>query len=277
MKRVFGVVVFLGVFSAALAQAEVAPNVSVSQVQPSMMDSLSISYYGTYSGPSLGQPSTYQVDPTSGQLDMTSKQNIDNVIYSSVKLPSGLGAGLGIQFKYFPFSGMDYKLSNPYLRVSNSKVIDTGAFNLAVDLRYYIPVTVGSRNSGHFGGLRSTQTTNYDFPESRWSISTYSLVIGDYYSSGSSAVKPNLQLFGSASVNYRLNPKMQFSGSVAGYTAHNRTTPMSEFVSDAVETDLGLTWDPNESLSINPYIGVYPVNPSLTTSRLGLFLSAKLL
>lgn len=255
-------------------------NQSVSTVESksgfkSLKERFALSYYGVYSGPSLGTQTDFT--PTYDGVD-GDVQNLDGVITAGYRLNKKWMVGVGVPLVYTPYledKGMT--LNNLFLRVSDSELIKAGNFKMSLGSRFYLPTNEDSRKNGFVTGVRIEQNSMYDFSGAPITVGLFTYERQNFFNSLAESGTV-LTLYAAPYLNY------QFAKKVAGtlwvdliQLKQKKGTSLSDMDNDPVAVQPGVNWDVNDNVSLNPYINVYPGNLTADSSSLGLILSAKVL
>jgi len=147
----------------------------------------------------------------------------------------------------------DLTLEDPSLKVVNTKLINTGPFNLLVDGRVYLPFGDGTQAKHQFISLRSTQSATYDIGKWTLGLATYIRYYG--LTADAAAGKTNLFVYAGPNINY------QFTPTVGGFVLYEMGSSHKTATPDLVAvTDLepGISWDITKSFNFSPYLNMYP-------------------
>jgi hypothetical protein len=257
------------------AVSEASVSSGVSKDFRSLKERLSLSYFGAYFGPGLGQQNDYTpgADGTNGDV-----QNLDGVITAGYKVSKRIFIGVGIPLIYTPFrEEKGVTMPNLFLRLADSEFIKKGPFKMALSSRFYLPTNSDSRENGFVTGIRLEQNLTYEIKKAAVTLGLYTYERTYYYNSKATGGTP-FTLYAAPYLNY------QFANRVAAtlwidlvQMKQVKGKPISEMENASVDFQPGLNWDVNDQLSLNPYLNLYPGNLSADSSSLGLIVSAKVL
>lgn len=240
----------------------------------SLKERLALSYYGVYSGPSLGRQNDFtpNVDGTDGDL-----QNVDGAISAGYRITKKVQAGVALPIYYVPNRDNDATLNNIYLRLSNSEMLKSGQFKMGLSSRFYLPTNPESRETGFVTGVRVEQNMTYDLKKTPLTFGLYTYERMNFFNSIAKSGSI-LSLYAAPYLNY------QFSQKVAAtlwidliQLKQVQGRSISQWENPSVGVQPGINWDVNDSVSLNPYVNVYPGNLTADSSSLGLIISAKFL
>ena len=242
-------------------------------VRPSLTDKLALSYFGIFNGPSLTSIDEHKVG-SDGKPD--GFQNFDSQITLGYRPSKNIVTGAAINFLAFPVHGEGFTLKDPFLKVSNSKFVDLGAFNVVVDLRAYLPVSTSSQKKNMLTGLRSTQITTYDVPGTRLTVAAYTFARYNFYSGTSAGDATDFSFDISPFFNYKLSQKVSATlWTDIVQLNHARGASWGSMQNDPMDVQPGVNFDITEKISLNPFINFLPQNLSLDSSSIGLVINAK--
>lgn len=278
---------FVGIFH-ALAEDPTSnpPGTPAPPAQPapqssSLLDQINLSYITTYYGGALNDI-TNLTEPTDwGVLDMGGKQHFENTVLTAYKLNDhGVNAGIGMNFFYYPFGGGGLELTAPYLKIADPKLAHTGEFNYSADFRTYLPLASDYQNQGISTRLRSVQVLAYQPSGSRFSFGYLASI--NYFFLNSRATdplqNPTFDMSFVPGVSYQLNPKIAFNLDYEMETSHFRNNPAFDLTGVGTWLYPGVTWTPNERISLRPYLTLNPgTKVSAETSRFTCDFIAKIL
>jgi len=237
-------------------------------------DKLGISYYGVYSGPSLGFQNDYNPTYDGKEGDV---QNLDSLITASYKITSKFQAGVAFPVLYIPYGDSETILNNVFVRVSRSELIKSARFKMSLASRFYLPTNQDSRDAGFKTGIRVEQNSTYDLKRLPITLGLYTYERQYYYDSKAPS-RSILTLYAAPYVNYQFTSKV---GATLWVDLIQLKQPQGKSVSKMenapVGVQPGVNWDVNDKVSLNPYINLYPGYLSADSSSLGLIISAKVL
>lgn len=263
---------------AGSAMADVSTATSET-VAPSLLDKIQMSYWGAYTGPSVGNPGYHTVDSGDSQAlhdgKLTDVQNLDSTLTLGYRLNPNLLLSGNYRFIYQPLTDKiedhnNLTTKDPWIALKHSRVIHQGAFNMAVDLRFYIPVaSAGSLNTA----IRSTQISTFAVPGTQFTLGAFTVARANLIREGSGI--PNLSLSLSPFANLQLSQKLSatFWSDLLQYDIAFG----EDLENKMIPTQFGMNWDVNDRLSLNPFLNVFPQDLQLNTSTLGMYISARFL
>lgn len=259
--------------TSAVSEASVPEEVS--KDFRSFKERLSLSYFGAYYGPGLGQQNDYTpaADGTNGDV-----QNLDGVITTGYKVSRRIFTGVGIPLIYTPLrEEKGVTMPNLFLKVADSEFLKRGQFKMSIASRFYLPTNSDSRESGFVTGVRVEQNLTYDFKKAPLTLGLYTYERQYFYNSNATKGTP-LALYAAPYLSY------QFASRVAAtlwidliQLKQAKGKSITEMENASVDVQPGVNWDVNDKLSVNPYINLYPGNLTADSSSLGLIVSAKVL
>lgn len=240
----------------------------------SLKERIALSYYGVYSGPSLGYQNDFNptYDGTEGDV-----QNLDGAISAGYRITKKIQAGVALPIFYVPYRDNDATLNNIYLRLSNSEMLKSGQFKMGLSSRFYLPTNRESRETGFVTGLRVEQNMTYDLKKSPLTLGLYTYERMDFYNSIAKSGSI-FRIYAAPYLNYQFAEKIAATlwvDLIQLKQAQGKS--ISAWENPPVAVQPGINWDVNDNVSLNPYINVYPGNLTADSSSLGLIISAKVL
>lgn len=265
-----------------LAWAETTPTSSITTA-PKLIDQLTASYSGVFSGPSIGSPSNYQPDDQGHIIqEPFNRIVLRNSVNLGYKLNSDIVAGPVANFNYYPFpvfSNSAFEFADPALRISHAKLIHEGNFNMSGDVRALIPATQRTQNKGIITAIRAWQTSTYAVPNSRFQLGAYSFARAYFYKSGAKEDSMTLEAYLAPFVGYEFNNTVSMSLTYEMNALHRANESLLSWSpKDPTDLSLGLSVNVTPKISVNPYIEIFPGGKiNLDATQVGAFISARLL
>lgn len=262
---------------------------------PKWSDNIVLSYWGNFSGPSIGSPGalspSVQPDYT---LDDTNLVGLDSFITLGYKLNPKFTLGFVNEIQWNITRGQDATLNSPYLALKSSNVIKSGGFALGGDLfRVYLPTrndlvnakvdpTTGATIRSIATILRSVQNMTYDVPKSRLQLALYVQERVSIYTSSSivDANTTDWRFNVSPYANYQITPKVAatlWTDLIDAKHMAGSGFDLTNFKSNAPDIEPGINIDITPKFSLNPYLNLEPTQLTLDTTSFGLIISGKLL
>jgi hypothetical protein len=287
MKKFNAILGTLALTGSLLAQADTSTTTTAATA-PSIADKMIFKYYGTYSGPSIGNPNEFTID--GGSMTAGEVQYIDSIFTLGYKINDKLNFLANYRFMLRPIFMMTnevegaaapfiYRNRDPWLSLQAPKLLTAGNLNVAAEIRGYIPATTHKKI---MGAIRLNQTTTYDVPKTRLTLGVYTIQLANMLTDvGSAGEKENIFLDVSPFANYQLTPTLAatFWTDViqATYaTVGGKSLPQG-WANAAIPMYVGVGWDVTPNVNLNPQLTIYPATATLNSTVVGAILSAKLL
>jgi hypothetical protein len=276
MKKTGALLGTLAAATSLIASSAMADTSSttLSATAPRLIDKITASYWGAYSGPSVGSPSRKTLDSDTAEL--TDIQNLDSTLTVGYKLKNpDMSLNANYRFIYKPMTAeegtMDLQTKDPWLSFKHNKLVHMGNLNMSADLRGYIPV--GTGRGKIVTGIRSTQTTTYDIPKTRLTLGTYTIERANWLREGSPVENFNLDL--AVLANYQMTSTLALTGwsDLLQYDIKIGT----DLANKPVDVALGVNWDITPNFSVNPQFTFFPQSVTLDNTTIGAIISAKFL
>lgn len=214
-------------------------------------DKTAVSYYGLYYGPSAS-------DPTSKQGNAWSSPKGDqyflNYLNLSYKASKTLLPGITVMSTYTPVRGQDMTLMDPYLRLTDTKLINTGNFSLYSELRHFLPVTKASHNAKKMSTFGTFQWVNYNVPNSRFSLGFWAKFYWSLYGSNAPLTGTDYNAFFRPQLFYSINPKLAASLYYEVTSNHFLGKSASNWKTGYANVQMGAMWTVIQGLTLNPYL-----------------------
>lgn len=260
----------------ALPAATPAPSARMAQSQQTkstFFEHLTMTDFSYYYGPSLGNM-TVNTPKVDGSDDPKSPQALDSTLFLGYKLSDTLTVGLAEEFFYKPFVS-EVNFTDPFIKLAKKDLIKEGHFSIAADLRGYIPLTQKSIDSELIAGIRSTQFTTYEIPDTKWSIGSYSFLRFNAYTADGTG--NDLIAYFGPHIDYQITPTISASLLYEMATHHKYNTSLTSFEEEAPDDiEPSLSWDITPSFTIAPYLNLFPSNLSIASTTINMIFVAKL-
>ncbi len=212
-----------------------------------------VSYYGIYYGPPASDPgSSHQVNEWGKP---TTNQNFLNYLSLSYKASKTLLPGITVMSTYTPVRGQDMTLLDPYLRLTDTKLIDSGNWTLYSELRHFLPVTNASHNAHKMSTLGTFQWLTYRIPQTRLSVGAWAKFYWSIYGSAAApGTGPDYQAYLRPQVFYTISPKFSASLYYEMFGNHKLGKAANDWYNAGTDLQLGGMWTVMQGLTLNPYL-----------------------
>lgn len=214
-------------------------------------------YYGIFYGPSVSNPTYYQVSPN-GQLDTTRPIFMKNFLTVGYNLNDTWAVAATGWWTTAPIQGQGFILQDPQARIANNSIFHTDEFNWYGDVRAHFPVTYASRELDELAGIQTFHYLSYTGVGSRW---TYSLALSARYNIyGNQGSGDDVELYAAPGINFQMTPTFALTclyevganhlyGEVPGVLNNNGT-----------DLEPGISWQILSAVNFNPYLTLFPGN-----------------
>ncbi len=220
---------------------------------------ISLVYENEWSGPSLGNGDRWTPD-SYGNPD--SYQSLDNEFILGYKIFANTSISGSAIFNFMPDRANDRQLQwkDPYLRLKQKNIIKSANWAFSADLRTYFPVAAKSLAADLNLGIRSSQSLEYKFTGSRWSLSAGTYV--RWNSFGNNPAQKSKQNNWVAELTpeiaYKVSDEVGLKLSYNMVGQHKRGDAFKDWSSDGTSLRPQLSWDATDFLNISPFINLYP-------------------
>lgn len=256
----------LFVSTSAFAQTSVE---SVTKESP-----YAITYWGMFSGPSLGNPSFYQSDSSSGLVDHTSPDSLSNQVKLEYKLAPNISAGFVVNWLMQTDTDTPALMRESGVRLADKSIAKFGAFNWSGDLRFLLPTSTRAHNNGVTELLQTSQVVVGDV--GKWTLGLAQFHTLRLFNPSGGGKK--LDLYISPFANYNFNDTTSATFAIESYPQYFTGIYDQQGWNPApYDVSVGAAFNLTKDVSINPVIITYPDHFNINTSALAAYLTAKVL
>jgi hypothetical protein len=214
-------------------------------------------YYAIFFGPSVQNPSDFQVTPE-GKLDKEKPLLVKNYLTAGYNFnPQWAIAATGY-WTWEPTQNHSLTLQDPQARIANNSIISTDEFNWYGDLRAHFPVTSGSRDLDMLAGFQNFNFVSWTPTGSRFTFGSY--VSARYNVFGRQGAGNDLELYLAPSINYQMRPNLALTFLYEMGASHFFGDDFGTLNNDGTDFEPGISWEVIPSLTVNPYLNLYPGN-----------------
>ncbi|MEO5969265.1 MAG: hypothetical protein ABIQ95_05010 [Bdellovibrionia bacterium] len=247
-------------FIAPASNAQVAEERAVISSDPSLtseempsLQKFNLSFLAIFYGPSLKDPSRSQPN-LSGDPDPDRPVNLRNFINLGYNLSDRLAITGTVYGTLQPFLQQKLVIQDPFIRVSDNSLFNSGPFNLYADFRVYFGVSSVSRQSDQYFGIQTVEVATFAIPDSHFSLGTYGAVRSNVF--GKHGYGYDLELYLGPHINYQVSPTVLATLLYEMRGAHVFGAKFGNMINDGTDLQPGLTWDVTPQLMLNPYLNV---------------------
>ncbi len=292
-----GMLLAMGLSGSALADESVAQvgTVSTTTAGSTVLDTLkekaNLSLWSYYRGGALtGLGDAYQPG-VDGAADATSPQSIEGLVTAGYKFDKDNSLNIVPHFFVFPGKnegspgikspsvGLDAQMLDPAIQFTRANLINSDGFKLKLSSYVFLPVTSNElRRTAVATALEQAFNLSYDAPSTRLTLGWYGYLKGYIASADSPDNVRSYKLVGAPYANYQLTPKLAATvwvdliGSIRQRGSEGFIAGMQN--SDA-DIEPGFNWDITDTISLNPFLNIYPNNPTMAATSLQAVLTAK--
>lgn len=235
-----------------------------------------IQYHGIFFGPALKNPNAYQPTPTGGR-DSNFPVQFKNFLGMGYQLSDQIAITPTAHWVWRPVMGQKLILMDPFLRISHSQLIATDHWNLYGDVRFHFGVSPHSRENDDLGGIQTFQALSF-VPDDEGEIVMSLYGSARYHFFGKQGRGLDLELYLAPHLAVQIVPNLAFTLLYEMQAVHPFGARPGTLDNDGADLQLGLNWEVNSELNLNPYVNLYPgQNMSLRSSSLGMTMSWKIL
>jgi hypothetical protein len=265
MKRALGIFCVLlasasSVWAATETQAAATPTSATGQNSANersafalLKEKVGVSYYGIYYGPPASDPGSSKQINEWGKP--TSNQYFLNYLGLSYKVSKTLLPGITVMSTYSPVRGQDMTLLDPYLRLTDTKLISSGNWSLYSELRHFLPVTKASHNAHKMSTFGTFQWLTYNVPNTRLSVGAWAKFYWTVFGSGAlPGAGDDYQAFFRPQMFYTLTPTVAASLYYEMTGNHTLGKSATDWHAGYTNVQLGAMWTVMQGLTLNPYL-----------------------
>lgn len=246
--------------------------------------SVALTYFGLYKGSPINDLTNSRQPNSSGEIDPSSPQSVENLLTFGYKVKPDLVVGIVGHFLYFPVGnpvgkGQNVQMLDPMLLIQKNNLINSGGFRLNGKLLVYLPLTSGDAlQRNHLAtAISPTLTASYDVPNTHLTLAAYGFVRGFIPKADSLDDALTYKLYFAPNLSYQLSKTVAGTLWVDLLSAarYRGTSFFTGMETDTVDVQPGISWDITKSININPVLNIYPKNPTLASTSFQVYLSAK--
>jgi hypothetical protein len=242
-----------------------------------------LNYYGVYRGAPLSNLKSSQ-QPTVFGTPSTDPQSIESTLTAGYKFNKDWMAGFVAHFYYFPIgnpvgTGQDLQMYNPWFIVQATNLVNRNGFKLNGRFTAELPVTKVDflETNGSATALTATMISSYEVPNTSLTLGFFAYARG-YIPTGSALdTARTYKIYGAPNLNYQLTKTLAATMWVdlIQLTRYGGSGFISGMKNETVDIEPGINWDITSKLSFNPVLNIYPAHPTLASTSLQAFISAK--
>lgn len=273
--------------SAIAAVTNEAQNVSQTN-EKSFFEILSekstLSYFGIYRGAALNDLGNSRQPTVGGLPDDTQPQSVENLVTAGARLTPDITLGASAHFNYFPVgspvgSGQNLQMLDPILYLSGANLVNQNGFNLGTRLSVQLPLTqADSLLKNHLASAISTLwILNYNAAKSPLTLGMVGSVTG-YIANAAAA--PNVRTYKAVLApngSYQITPTVAATLwiDLLAATRNGGTGFLSGMKLGETDIEPGISWGVTKNVTINPFLNIYPSNPTLASTSIQANIIAK--
>jgi len=239
------------------AQETAAPPESSAEYdvsRKSVLDDITVNYFGIFHGPAIGNIGPYQPLPTGGP-------NRDAPIYSQnyLNVNKVFGEDIVVSAQGYrtwqPVLGNHTEIMDPHLRIAHTRMVETRDFSLYSDFRTHFPISRRSRNQDMRLGLQTFQVAVYTIPGAPLlSLGTNLSFRYNFY--GKAGFGRKIETYVAPNVAWQVTPRLALFTQYEVSGVNFLGDPLSHWYSDGTDLEPGVRWNVNDQLTLTPYINL---------------------
>lgn len=236
---------------------------------PDYSGTFNLSYFGILNGPTLTDLTTYRPD-------MMSVPNQPVVVRNFLGLGYNLNNNITVSGTAYwnvqPVLNPQVQIQDPFLKISDNSLFQSGNFNLYSDVRFHFPVTSMSQASDLKMGVQSVNALTFIPEGSRFVFGLYASLWSNFY--GQYGYGDDIFAYLGPNVSYQISPTLALTVLYDLQASHVLGDDLFNFYSNGTDLEPGIFWDITPRLSINPYLNILPGgNMSFSTTSFGMYMS----
>jgi hypothetical protein len=273
----------LSASQAAPAAAAATSTAQATTVAPSIRQRIGLTYENLFYGPTVTEMgSAVRSDLNTGAKDAGDPVLMRHRLKPAFAINDVLKADLVLEARHgFSDNGQVAQFRDPYLRLTNAKLINSGNFNVLGDVRLGLPVGDESAETTKIGFISARQLTTYQIK--RLTLGVETLQEQRLYSNNAQAIakggQRGLYLYAGPMASYQLTPTLAATALYEMEAAHAMgDSAILSASKTSTDLEVGLSWDVTPAVNLSPTIMMYPGNRLATdTSTVNAYLTWKLL
>ncbi|MEO5969610.1 MAG: hypothetical protein ABIQ95_06755 [Bdellovibrionia bacterium] len=271
-----------------ISWADVQPGEVVAEENFSLYEKVSrsavLNYTGLYKGSPLNDLGNSRQPTSAGDIDLSSPQSVESLLTIGYKVKPDVVVGVVGHFLYFPVgnpvgTGQNMQMLDPMLLVQKNNLINSGGFRLHGKVLVYLPLTANDtlRRNKLATAISPTLTASYDVPNTPLTLAAYGFVRGYVPTGEEGDGALTYKLYFAPNLSYQLSKTVAATLWVDLISASRfRGTPfLTGMGTDTVDVQPGISWDITKSININPVLNIYPSNPTLASTSIQAYVSAR--
>ncbi len=251
---------------------------------PSLMDKIKVSYVNLFTGAAISDPlSSYQPNQDVGRGSKGDLLALTNWLGAKYKLTDDVAAGVVANFTLDPVQSHTFTMKDPYVKLENGKLINSGNFNVYADLRLAPGVTSKSQSANRWLSVTSKQNTTYEVPNTRVTLGVLSILQANAFSGpaqtkAGDVTQKDFVVEAYPNISYKLGANISATLGYDMNASHTRDNGLLSFQSDGTDLEPGLDWDITPSINFSPFLSIKTGNRiAADTTTVAFWFTAKIL
>lgn len=226
----------------------------------------SMFYYGIFNGPPLQGKLSLQGTPD-GVQDEDLPVQLKNWLGITYHLDNGYSITPTLYWLYTPVRGQRFEMLDPFVRFSNSKIIDNEWFNWYGDVRLHFPISNASRFSDLLAAIQTFHALTFLIGDS-FMASLYTSFRYNYF--GGQGIGNDVEIYFAPYLSYDVSERVSVTALYEMGASHFFGDSLG-LKGDGSNLQPGVTWKVSNSVMLNPYLNLYPSdNLSFRTTSFGM-------
>lgn len=236
------------------------------KITPSWTNNFTAQVYSLFVGPAVTNPlSAVQPNVDTGEPS-TAKIEFQNTFTLGYKFTKKVTLSANFNIYVNPVYGGDYRIIDPFLRLSNSSVYKHGGFNLSTDLRLGAPLQERSVENKMITYLRNTWTPSYQIPHSRFSILVPSFLKGVAYTNYDKTGLTQIEAYTAPEIDYKLLPTVTLFALMELDAVQKTGSSLTDFSTSFTDVEPGVSWDVTPGFNLNVFLNIPTSNRVLLST-----------
>jgi hypothetical protein len=245
------------------------------------LDSMYLSFFSTFHGGSLNEPTSAQTVNRLGLQNTKPGQytniNLDSEVGAGYRISKRYQAGVVVPFIFIPVYGRQTILGDVGVKVSDHDFANIGGAKITANLIVQAPTSDGSKEKGQNWALKSTPSVRYNVPRSNFTLGSFGELKG--YFGVEKPGEKTFKLWMGPYARYNLNDS--FALNVLYEMEYRHDLDQRGYLTlTNHQTDLqpGIVWNITPKVMLNPYLQIFTTNRvSADTTAVGAVMSAAIL
>jgi hypothetical protein len=243
-----------------------------------------LNYLGIFRGAALNDLGNSYQPTVNGASDESAPLSVENLVNLGIKITPQLSVGASAHFYYYPVgspvgTGQSLQMFDPILYFSVGDLVDYQGLNLGTRVTVQLPVTQADNllKNNLASAITSLWVLNYNAPKSNLTVGLVGSVTGYVANAAAAPDVRTYKLVLAPNATYQLTSRVAATLWVDLLTGVRKggTGFFSGMNTLNADIEPGISWEVVRDVTINPFLNIYPSNPTLASTSIQANISAK--